>query len=94
MYEHVSYHLDDARMIKEEILADYDSNWFHPKGLGPGIFDRGRMRFINRNLNYLCRHRGIRKTTSNVYVTGMINKQNKESLCLFTLPQLQDQILQ
>lgn len=52
MYEHVSYHLEDARMIREEILADTDSKWFHPSGSGPGIFDRGRMRFVNRNLNY------------------------------------------
>lgn len=68
MFEHVSYHKDWAKIILGEIEADTDSDWYHPKGKvtrGNGIeetvsiygqqqgdFDFGRMRFLNKNLNY------------------------------------------
>lgn len=56
MFEHISYHPETAKELVEEIEKD-NSDWFHPKGPvnggdGPGDFDYGRMRFINRNLNY------------------------------------------
>lgn len=57
MFEHISYHLNWAKIIKNEIIDD-DSDWFYPKGKRPGEpnkisdFELGRMRFINRNLNY------------------------------------------
>jgi len=56
MYEHISYHPEWAKQLHQEIVDD-NSDWFHPKGTifdenDVGDFDYGRMRFINRNLNY------------------------------------------
>jgi len=62
MYEHVSYHKDWAISLKEEIAQDAEHDWFHPLGKpldsegnpqkGIGDFDYGRMKFVNRNINY------------------------------------------
>lgn len=68
MLEHVSHHPEWANIILNEINNDPHSDWYHPKGKverGQGIeesvsingkqqgdFDYGRMRFVNRNLNY------------------------------------------
>lgn len=56
MFEHVSYHLSWAEKLYQEIQID-QSDWFHPRGAPGkpntiGDFDYGRMRFVNRNLNY------------------------------------------
>ena len=57
MFEHVSYHLEWAKTLKEEIDND-NSDWWHPKGpigwdpQGTGDFNYGRMKFINKNINY------------------------------------------
>ena len=52
----ISHYAEDAKIFLSEIEAD-TSDWFHPKGRpvsGPGVgdFDYGRMRFVNRNINY------------------------------------------
>jgi hypothetical protein len=57
MRNHISYHPEWANILNEEIIADAGSDWYHPRGnpgggLAPGDFDYGRMRFVNRNLNY------------------------------------------
>lgn len=52
-----SHHLEWAKQLNEEIKND-SSDWFHPYGHRPGEpgttgdFNYGRMRFVNRNLNY------------------------------------------
>lgn len=56
MLEHISYHPEWAEIINQEIITD-TSEWFHPTGKPghsnePGDFEFGRMRFLNRNLNY------------------------------------------
>jgi hypothetical protein len=56
MLEHVSHHPNWAKIIYKEIVDD-NSDWFHPTGSPgnksvPGDFEFGRMRFLNRNLNY------------------------------------------
>ena len=56
MLEHISYHREWAEKINQEIIDD-TSDWYHPTGRpdyvkGPGDFEFGRMRFLNRNLNY------------------------------------------
>jgi hypothetical protein len=51
MAKHISYQIDWATTLQKEIDSD-DSSWFEPLGSGIGIFDQGRMRFVNRNLNY------------------------------------------
>jgi hypothetical protein len=52
----IFHNAEDAKILLSEIESD-TSDWFHPKGKptggpGPGDFDYGRMRFVNRNLNY------------------------------------------
>lgn len=71
MLEHVSYHKDWAKIIKSEIDNDY-SDWFCPKGKvgggeGPGDFDYGQMRFVNRNLNYFYFENMISLALKNEY---------------------------
>lgn len=57
MLNHISYHLERTKQLYQEILTD-QSDWFHPAGRRPGEphiegdFNYGRMRFVNRNLNY------------------------------------------
>ena len=56
MQEYMSYHPEWATQLQQEIVND-TSDWFHPRGRvtdgeGIGDFDYGRMRFVNRNLNY------------------------------------------
>ena len=46
-----------ANVVMSEIHKDKFTNWYHPRGkvgggAGPGDFDHGRMKFLNRNLNY------------------------------------------
>ena len=56
MYEHISYHPEWALTIEQELIND-SSDWFTPKG-NPGNrnivghFDYGKVRYVNRNLNY------------------------------------------
>ena len=56
MYEHISYHPEWALTIEQELIND-TSDWFAPKG-NPGNqntvghFDYGKVRYVNRNLNY------------------------------------------
>jgi hypothetical protein len=72
MYEHVSYHTEWAKKLKQEIDSDSAHDWFHPKGRiggvpGPGDFDYGRMKFVNRNLNYFYTDSMISHAVKNDY---------------------------
>jgi len=57
MTRHISYHNESAKILQQEILNDSLTPWFLPLNkvddrIGPGDFDYGRMKFVNRNLNY------------------------------------------
>lgn len=72
MFEHVSYHIEWAKQLNKEIEDD-PSDWFHPKGNvnggpGPGDFDLGRMRFINRNINYFYFDNVLSMALNNNYI--------------------------
>lgn len=66
------YYLDWAKTIYQEIEEDSDSSWFKPKGPvtggdGPGDFDYGQMRFVNKNLNYFYYDNMISHALKNEY---------------------------
>lgn len=69
---HISYHPEWAKKLNEEIINDY-SDWFHPKGSRPGEpgtvsdFNYGRMRFVNRNLNYFYYNNMLSHALKNNY---------------------------
>jgi hypothetical protein len=92
MYNHVSYHLEDSKIILEEINKDYNTNWYHPKGRptglpGTGDFDYGRMKFVNRNLNYFYFRNMVSHAVKNDYnynpnYTNLLNFCNKQRTIL------------
>ena len=57
MFEHTSFHAGPAKAILEEIEKD-TNDWFGPKGnpgeeeMNVGDFDYGKVKYLNRNLNY------------------------------------------
>ena len=77
MYEKIMYFDKWAQIIKDEILSDQDTTWYHPYGLvtatginipnNPGSFAQGRMKFINRNLNYFYFKSMVKMATSQRY---------------------------
>lgn len=73
--------IDQALSTYSEIITDTNS-WFGPKGTvdgspGPGDFDHGKMRFVNRNLNYFYYENMISHALRNTY---MYNKNYTETL--------------
>lgn len=63
--------LEYAIKINNEIVAD-KNDWFRPKGKvgggqGPGDFDYGQMKFLNRNLNYFYYENMISHAIKNNY---------------------------
>ncbi len=70
--KHISYYPEWAKKLNEEIIND-QSDWFHPTGTRPGEpntvsdFDYGRMRFVNRNLNYFYYDNMLIHAITNLY---------------------------
>lgn len=76
--------LEFALKIENEINSD-TSDWFKPKGPvrggpGPGDFDYGQMRFVNRNLNYFYYENMILHALQNNYTYN----QNYKNTLQFT----------
>lgn len=72
MTRHISHHPAEAQVLEKEILDDIKSKWFLPLGkvdnrTGPGDFDYGKMKFVNRNLNYFYLNNMIYHAIRNDY---------------------------
>jgi hypothetical protein len=75
-------YLNWSKILDNEINNDSNSSWYHPKGrvdgtVGVGHFDYGRMKFVNRNLNYFYFENMISLAVKNQYE---YNKNYKQTL--------------
>ncbi len=75
-------YLNWSKILDNEINNDTNSSWYHPKGrvdgaAGVGHFDYGRMKFVNRNLNYFYFENMISLAVKNQYE---YNKNYKQTL--------------
>ncbi len=95
MLRHISYHRNWAEIVLHEILTDSLNSWYHPKGPvgggdGVGDFDYGRMKFVNRNLNYYFPENMISMALKNQYEYNFKYEKTLE-FCNFLRPFLHEQ---
>lgn len=83
--EIISYHKNNAEIVQAEIASDVEGSWFHPRGTikdndSQGDFDYGRMRFLNKNLNYFYFENMLVHALKNDYIFNLKYKKTLEFL--------------
>ena len=65
MRTYTSYHPEWATIMQQELANDPASNWMQPKSNAD--FNKGKMRFVNRNINYFYYESMISLALKNQY---------------------------